>query len=115
MNLTGVNSVGCQRIVSKIVHIGVVSTEETDQDQSIKVYPNPSSHGFNIENLSNKNIISLRLVDGSNKIIKEQFLNSNNISQELYIEKGNIPSGFYQLIMGFEDGNSVIKKIIFIQ
>jgi PKD repeat protein len=113
VNLTAVNQIGCQRTISQIIYIGTVSNSEIDH--SITVYPNPSTQGFYIENLSNKSIKSLRLMNAAGKICKEQHLTSNNSNQEFYVEKGNIPSGFYQLIMEFEDGNTINKKIIFIE
>lgn len=82
------------------------------QNNSLAVYPNPTSGIIEITNLSGKNIESLKLLDVSGKIVMEEEnkpLLPYSTGYELNLE--SLPMGIYFLRIS-DNGHLITKKII---
>jgi len=81
-----------------------VGLKERTSKQSIKLYPNPTSHTLNIDlkgkQIRSRNGLKLRVVDQNGRVIRRQKLNSDINA----IRMDQIDSGlyFYQIISGEE-------------
>jgi hypothetical protein len=94
--------------VVKLKNIGLSTPSvEIKERKTIKIYPNPASHYFNIEN-NEMEILDYELLNMNGKIVqKGQLLNGN---QTIYFS--NIPNGFYLLNVTKNKSLLVSKKLI---
>jgi hypothetical protein len=82
----------------------VLSNEDNELSNAIKIYPNPSSSVINISN-SNVNIKNIKLIDVTGKVIY------NNVNAQS-INVSNFSKGLYILRIESQEGAVSSKKVI---
>lgn len=97
--VTVIDASGCissTDVEIELDYVDLTSTDNLVQDESLMVYPNPSSGMVNIN--SDKNIIKYDLYSTSGQLIKSENLNSKTLNIS------NLSAGIYQVVIHFENG-----------
>jgi hypothetical protein len=108
-----VTSSGCSSS-SSVVNFNVLSIDDNELGDGLKIYPNPTSSEINLEFNSN-NSLELRNVSIFNLVGQEVY------NENLHFENGfskfnvNLPNGIYLLILNSKDNKTKIFKKITIK
>lgn len=109
LTVTDVN--GCSSI-SDPVNVTNISTGISNLlTKKLVIYPNPFSEKTTLHLLDNSNIKNISLFDPSGRLIKD--FTHNIYSEKIIIEKGNLESGIYLLIV--ETNNYISKSKLIIK
>ncbi len=89
----------------------ITAISETQNENTILVYPNPASDEIFIEDVSGKNITNIILYDVVGKKVNTiHFLKENNFSGKILL--GNLSGGVYMLQVQDSFNNSQMKRIV---
>ena len=77
-----------------------IDREENDANQSLIIYPNPSSGSFTIQGI-NQNIDVIRIFDVTGRIVFEQVVEG---TQSIQTE---LPAGYYQVVSSGMNNQSI--------
>ena len=91
---------------SDCININPASINENNLNQLFEIYPNPATSVLNINNIENRNITRLTIIDISGKTVLNK---SNIVSKSLNIE--SLEKGVYFLKIETKDGTAIIKFV----
>ncbi|MDB4088147.1 T9SS type A sorting domain-containing protein [Flavobacteriales bacterium] len=91
---------------SDCININPASINENSINDLFEIYPNPASSVLNINNIENRNITSISIIDITGKISLNK---SNLVSKKLNIE--SLENGVYFLKIETKDGIATIKFV----
>lgn len=78
-----------------------------------ELFPNPARNKTHIEiNSSKSTQISTSLYNARSKIMFNELKQLNQGTNRVFLDLNNIPSGVYYYRISFEDGQSIIRKVI---
>lgn len=106
--LTGFNSCG-EQTFSENLGVAILNNRE-ELRQDVNIYPNPVKNKLNVKNSGNSKLLSYIIIDISGQTVFEsekQFASTHE-----NINTTNWESGMYLILLSFEDGGKLVKKII---
>lgn len=108
VTLTGFNTCGEQSF-SENLGVAILNNKE-ELGKNVSIYPNPVKDLLKIESNENSTLLSYRIIDISGQTVFE----SRNQSANTYdnINTTDWESGMYLVLLTFEDGGKIVKKII---
>ena len=99
--------VGCRDIIKKGIQVNSCAGQRPLLNDDISIYPNPTRDAFKIESKNDVDIAQFTVRDIHGSIITSR---RNNFTDEINIS--NNPVGIYFVEIKFNNGQSLIKKLI---
>lgn len=109
VTLTVMNGIGCQRTVTTTVNVVVTSTAE--QQHSFRVYPNPSTGNFTIDNQRALPIKMLVVFNSVGQMVANH-ASIDRSSAPFTLELRHLPAGVYFMQVHFTDNHQFRQKLI---
>jgi Secretion system C-terminal sorting domain len=100
-----IDNVAVVKVPNTNARVGMAEKLE-EPTVAVSVYPNPVTDRLYITRLANEEISSLKILNLTGQVIKNQQSTANNI------EISNLTEGVYLLQVQFEDGKNVIRKFV---
>lgn len=96
-----------KRIIQGCGGLSGINNIDTDSDNTIKIYPNPASSTFIIENKSNtmQNLCLINMLGQTARVLKV------NIGEKAIIDASHLPQGLY-LLKSNDNRNSAATKVL---
>ena len=88
----------------------IVSTSETEADQSISLFPNPANDRINISFKTPMQNVNLSIYNIQGQKIQEQLIENISTNQRETLNTTTIPNGIYFLELQ-SDAGRIVKKI----
>ncbi|RUA33350.1 MAG: hypothetical protein DSY77_10400 [Bacteroidetes bacterium] len=108
VTMTAYNECGAQDYVENI-NFSVLSNHQ-ELDEAVNIYPNPVQDILKINKSENSNLSAYKILDISGRTVLSADLSSRNLPEE--INTSEWESGMYLVLLSFEDGGKLVKKII---